>query len=119
MKKWGIFAIACFSLTVLGCEAPAPEKEEGKPPAPLSTVQSLVGKSGSEVFRSTALGKSGKSCNSCHPDGEGLAGVGKKLSYDLDLEKMVNKCITGPLKGEALSFDSPVMVALTSYLRTL
>jgi len=119
MKKWGIFVIVGFFLTLFGCEAPTPKSEEGNPPSPLSTIQALAGKSGSELFQATALGKSGKSCYSCHPDGEGLAGVGKKFSQDKELEKMINKCITGPLKGDALSLDSPEMVALATYLRTL
>jgi cytochrome c len=67
----------------------------------------------------TALGKSGKSCNSCHPAGEGLAGVGTKLSKDNELEEMINKCIAGPLKGKELSLDSPEMAALASHLRSL
>lgn len=119
MMKWRIFVAACFFLALLGCEAPTSEKEEDMPPSPLSIAQSLVGKSGSELFKMTALGKSGKSCNSCHPDGEGLAGIGNKLSKDKELEETINKCITGALKGNALSLDSPVMAALASYLRSL
>jgi len=106
--------VVIFCATLCSCvEKPAPEKEEGK------TSSAVAGKSGSELFKETALGTSGKSCNSCHPDGEGLKGIGNRLKGEKELEEIINKCIVGPLKGKELDHASPEMTALVKYLRSL
>ncbi|HAM53204.1 MAG TPA: hypothetical protein DCP92_21825 [Nitrospiraceae bacterium] len=70
-------------------------------------------------------GTSGKSCNSCHPDGKGLemaadekewitpAGVSKTL------EQAVNTCITLALKGKAINPKSPEMANIVAYINSL
>jgi hypothetical protein len=120
MKKCDIFVGAILCAVALGCiETPAPEKKEGEEPTPSATAKVLAGKSGKDLFRETALGTSNKSCNTCHPDGEGLSGVGERLNQQKELERMINKCIAGPLKGKELDLSSPEMTALTTYLRSL
>jgi cytochrome c len=94
---------------------------------------------GLELFRDAGLGTTGKTCESCHPNGgtEGMAGdmptkplTGVKDRYPgvfmmLDAEKevtlaeVVNFCITKPLKGEALAEDSQEMKDLIAYLESL
>jgi len=72
---------------------------------------------GKDLFNSAELGTNGKSCASCHPGGNGLekaAASGQKK-----LEKIVNQCIVKALKGEALASDSPDLVSLVAYLKTL
>ncbi|GFE60942.1 c-type cytochrome [Geobacter sp. AOG2] len=72
---------------------------------------------GKELFNSTALGTNGKSCASCHPDGNGLekaAASGQKK-----LEKIANQCIVKALKGKALASGSPDLTSLVAYLKSL
>ncbi len=72
---------------------------------------------GEKVFNDAALGGSPnpKSCNSCHPGGEGLvdAGSNPKLSV------IINKCITGPLEGKAIRGNSIEMQSMILYIKSL
>lgn len=72
---------------------------------------------GKELFMSKTLGTSGKSCNSCHPDGKGLE---KAVSRDQgELSVIINQCIKKPLKGKALDPASNEMKSLIMYIKTL
>ena len=81
----------------------------------------LAGKSsveyGKELFNDPHLGGStnAESCNSCHPNGEGLgkAGSNPKLS------NIINQCITGPMKGEKIDGRSVEMRSLKMYIESL
>ena len=72
---------------------------------------------GQKLFNDSSLGGSSneKSCASCHPGGEGLekAGDNKKLV------KMINRCITGPLKGEKIDGRSTEMRSLKLFIQSL
>lgn len=70
---------------------------------------------GKALFNDTALGTSGKSCGSCHPDGQGLEEAGAKEH----LAATVNACIKAPLKGKALDEKSPEMQSLLLYIQSL
>jgi cytochrome c len=70
---------------------------------------------GKALFNDSKLGTSGKSCNSCHPDGKGL----EKSGSNPDLEATINGCITIPLKGKALDPKSVEMQSLVLYLKSL
>lgn len=63
-----------------------------------------------------AGGTSGKSCNSCHPDGEGLENAGMKEN---SLEETVNMCIENALNGEALDTQSQEMKDIVAYIKSL
>ena len=67
------------------------------------------------LFTDASLGGSTneKSCNSCHPGGQGL-----EKSVD-NVAKMVNQCIEGPLAGKAIDTESQEMKDLISYIRSL
>jgi hypothetical protein len=88
----------------------------------LGTVTGAVGadlpsfERGGKLFASTALGTSGKSCATCHPDGTRLGGV-SALS-DEELTDTINGCIAGPLKGVRLDPESADMKSLLLYLRS-
>jgi len=72
---------------------------------------------GKELFTGKQLGTNGKSCNSCHPDGKGLA---KAAAHDDgELGAIINRCITNPLKGKALDPSSAEMKSLILYIKTL
>ena len=72
---------------------------------------------GKQLFTSTQLGTSGKSCNSCHPGGKGLE---KAAMYgEGELGEIINQCIINPLKGKALDPASAEMKSLIMYLKTL
>ena len=73
-------------------------------------------KRGEELFNSTQLGTSGKSCASCHSGGKKLEEVaGYK---DDELAGIVNQCIMKPLKGKPLAADSTDLKSLIMYLKT-
>jgi len=63
-----------------------------------------------------AGGTSGKSCNSCHPDGEGLENAEMKEN---SLEETVNMCIENALTGEALDTQSQEMKDIVAYIKSL
>jgi hypothetical protein len=70
-------------------------------------------------------GTSGKSCNSCHPDGKGLEKAGEKKEFTImgqnqnSLEEAVNFCIEMALKGKAINTKSEDMVNIVAYIKTL
>ena len=68
---------------------------------------------------------SGKSCNSCHPDGKGLEKAGEKKEFTImgqnqnSLEEAVNFCIEKALKGKAIDTKSEDMVNVVAYIKSL
>ena len=72
--------------------------------------------SGRQLFNDPtfAMSTNEKSCNSCHPDGKRIGTMSKK-----DYAEMINRCIVGALKGEALEKDSEEMEAMQAYLLSL
>ena len=70
-------------------------------------------------------GTSGKSCNSCHPDGKGLEKSGDKKEFTImgqnqkSLEEAVNVCIEMALKGKAIDPKSEDMVNIVAYIKSL
>lgn len=79
-------------------------------------------KLGEKLFNDTKLGKSGMSCASCHPDGEGL----KKTPYPryinmaddtLTLDQMINFCMINPMKGKPFQWNSKEITALSAYVQ--
>jgi cytochrome c5 len=82
---------------------------------------------GKVLFNDPKLGggTAGISCNTCHPDGKGLFGVGEKKMWKTPggesqtLEGAVNICITMALKGKALDVKSDQMKDIISYLKSL
>lgn len=83
--------------------------------------QVLAGKSsvemGEQLFNDPTLGgsKNDKSCNSCHPGGEGL----EKAGANEKLVKVINQCITGPLEGEKIDGRTAEMRSLKMYIESL
>jgi cytochrome c peroxidase len=74
-------------------------------------------KLGEKAFNDSALGGSlnAKSCNTCHPAGEGLVDAGSNP----ELTVIINKCITGPLGGQAIKDNSIEMKSMTLYIKSL
>ncbi len=70
---------------------------------------------GKKIFNDPSLGTTGKSCNSCHPDGRGLEQSGTRRN----LTDIINGCITIPLKGKALDPNSVEMESLVLYIKSL
>jgi cytochrome c553 len=60
-------------------------------------------------------GTAGISCNSCHPDGKGMEKAGDMKG----LEKQINACIKGPLKGKGIEAKSPEMADIIAYIKSL
>ncbi|MGE5174464.1 MAG: c-type cytochrome [Betaproteobacteria bacterium] len=80
-----------------------------------ASSQEASAEKGKALFNDPKLGTSGKSCNTCHPDGKGLEKAGAKS----DLESTINGCITIPLKGKALDVKSVEMQSLVLYIKSL
>lgn len=82
---------------------------------------------GKALFNDPKLGggTSGRSCNTCHPDGKGLIGVAEKREWKnpggvfKSLAETVNTCIVMALQGKALDVNSEQMKDLVSYLKSL
>jgi cytochrome c len=80
-----------------------------------------VAERGERLWVETTLGKSGKSCASCHPNGANLNSKPYpkyiKMADDvLTLDQMINFCMINPMKGKALSWNSQKMTALAAYV---
>lgn len=95
---------------------------------------------GKTLFMDVNLGTTGKSCESCHPNGgtegmemEGMATkplTGVKDRYpgafpgapdkgEMTLPQVVNLCVTGPLGAEPLPENGQAMLDLLAYLESL
>lgn len=95
---------------------------------------------GLALFKNVGLGTTGKSCETCHPNGgtegmemEGMATkplTGVKDRYpgpfammpdkeEMTLAEVVNACLTGPVGGEMLADDSQEMKDFLAYLESL
>ncbi len=82
---------------------------------------------GKVLFNDPKLGGgiSGKSCNTCHPGGKGLEGVGEKTGWQTPggksktLEGAVNTCITQALRGKAVDLKSQDMADIVAYIKTI
>ena len=72
---------------------------------------------GKKLFNDPTLGGStnAKSCNSCHAGGEGL----ENAAENKKLVKVINQCITGPLKGKKIDGRTAEMRSLKMYINTL
>ncbi len=93
---------------------------------------------GKVLFNDTKLGKTGTSCNSCHPGGDSSGGTvmgmeipslkGAAASFPkykkpakrvITLSQMNNMCIKMIMEGEPLKLDSDEAIALTAYVTSL
>ena len=72
---------------------------------------------GKKLFNDPTLGKSTNdtSCASCHPNGKNL----EKAGENPKLTKMINRCITGPLKGNKIDGRTTEMRSLKMYIESL
>lgn len=71
---------------------------------------------GKQLFNDPAFAMStnDKSCNTCHPGGQGIS-----AGANGDYANMINRCIVGALKGQPLEEDSEKMQAMQAYIRSL
>jgi cytochrome c553 len=72
---------------------------------------------GKQLFNDPTLGESTteSSCNTCHADGKGL----EKSGSNPKLVKVINQCITGPLKGKKIDGRTVEMRSLKMYIQSL
>jgi cytochrome c553 len=70
---------------------------------------------GKALFNDPKLGTTGKSCNDCHKNGEGMEKAGARK----DLETVINACIAKSIKGKPLDDKSVEMQSLTMYIKSL
>lgn len=70
---------------------------------------------GKALFNDPKLGTTGKSCNTCHPDGQNI----QKAATKSNLDQIVNGCITHSINGKALDPQSIEMQSLILYIKSL
>lgn len=72
---------------------------------------------GKRLFNDPTLAGStnAKTCNGCHADGNGLGHNNDHTA----LTTIINRCITGPLKGTPLDTESVEMRSLEMYINSL
>ena len=78
---------------------------------------------GEKLWSDSNLGKSGLSCNSCHPGGRALTNDRFPkfvlMAGDiLTLDQMINFCMKNPMKARPLKWKSAKMTALAYYAST-
>ena len=118
-----------------------PGDPESKPAAvaadPKVELAKAIGK-GKALFNDKKLGKTGTSCNSCHPGGDSSGGTvmgmgipslkGAAATFPkykkpakgvITLSQMNNMCIKMIMEGEPLKLDSNEAIALTAYVTSL
>lgn len=83
---------------------------------------------GEKLFNDPLLGGgiTGKTCSTCHADGEGISSdFDKKTKYTImglemnSLPEVINNCIEITLRGESLNPEGPEMKAIIAHIRTL
>lgn len=82
---------------------------------------------GKALFNDTkfAGATSGKSCNTCHPNGKGLEMAADKKEFNImgkkqkSLEEAVNFCIENAIKGKAIDTASNQMKDIVAYIKSL
>ncbi len=68
---------------------------------------------------------SGRSCNSCHPDGQGLEKAAEKKAFNVmagkqhSLEEVVNVCIENAIRGNKIDPKSEQMKDIVAYIKSL
>jgi len=68
---------------------------------------------------------SGKSCNTCHPNGKGLEKAADKKEFNImgkkqnSLEEAVNFCIEMAIKGKAIDPKSQEMKEMVAFIKSL
>src|SRR5208282_6717345 len=68
---------------------------------------------------------SGRSCNTCHPEGTDLEQAGNKKEFNIagktqkSLEAAVNACIVYAINGKALDPKSDAMQDIVAYIKSL
>ncbi len=72
---------------------------------------------GKALFNDPKLGTTGKSCHDCHPNGKGAEKAAGK--QDVELENIINACVTHSIKGKALDAKSMEMQSLMLYIKSL
>jgi hypothetical protein len=97
MKKTGLMLIVLSLLASLAWAA-GPSMKRGK-----------------ELFNSAKLGTNGKSCATCHRDGNKLERVATYA--DGELGAIINQCIKNSLEGKGLDPSSSDMKSLIIYIK--
>jgi len=93
----------------------------------ISTAYAADVEKGKALFNDPkfAGGTSGKSCNTCHPNGKGLEKSGTKKKFRVmgqeqkSLEEAVNFCIVNANKGKAIDVNSEDMKNIVAYIKSL
>ncbi len=120
-----VFLAAFMSFMFLSprayAENPCAKKVKQIRKNPVMDAKALM-REAERLWKDASLGKAGVSCSTCHPDGNGLEKEAFpryiEMAGDiLTLDQMINFCMTNPMKGKPLSWQSVEMTALAAYVR--
>ncbi|MBW7957742.1 MAG: hypothetical protein H3C68_07600 [Deltaproteobacteria bacterium] len=108
-----VFAVSQYANTA---EEPKMIRED-----PIHNMDALM-ETADRLWKDTSLGTAGVSCSTCHPDGKDLRAEPYprriEMANDiLTLDQMINFCMTFPMKGEPLRWNSREMTALAAYVK--
>jgi len=80
---------------------------------------------GKVLFETNGFAGGKVACSACHPNGTGLMNAGNKTKFRVagqvqnSLEEAVNACIKYAAKGTPIPVDSPEMMDIVAYIRSL
>ena len=122
MKRTVVLSI-CLGLALIVATGLSSARMKPKPirENPVTDMDKLIEYS-EKLWKDPKLGKSGKSCSSCHPDGallkpEPFPRFIKMTGDILTLEQMINFCMINPMKAEPLKWNSKELTALAMYIQ--
>ncbi|MBE7415855.1 MAG: hypothetical protein HS130_11790 [Deltaproteobacteria bacterium] len=123
MRQTLLLCLLLAIFTVFGVSKYADSADEPKliREDPLQDMDALM-KTADRLWKDTSLGTAGVSCSTCHPDGKDLRAEPFprriEMANDiLTLDQMINFCMTFPMKGKPLQWNSREMTALAAYVK--
>jgi cytochrome c len=80
---------------------------------------------GKALFNDAHFAGGAKSCNTCHPNGQGLEKAADKKEFHVmgktqkSLEEAINVCIVNASQGKAIDVNSEQMKEMVAYIKSL
>ncbi|MDH5649834.1 MAG: cytochrome C [Gammaproteobacteria bacterium] len=114
-----VFVLAAILAMVAGSAIAKPPRTEQQMAQETAAYLQSVAK-GDALWHDGSLGTNGLACGNCHPDGSASnPHTWPKYQTNLGkvgtLREMINWCITVPMQGKPLAYDSEDMIAMESY----
>ncbi len=114
-----LLVTAALTTLVTGNVLAKPVRSDKQVAEERSALMAAVAK-GDGLWHDGKLGSNGLACGNCHPDGSAtnphtFPKYQSNLGRVGTLREMINWCITVPMQGKPLAYDSAEMVAMEAY----